>query len=139
WSSDVCSSDLNGVAKYGCGEEAEHSINGAVIGEAEAPDLITGEAAIGRVKGVNLGIAEHSHLGVHVPEMGDLEDLRDDALKAGVLAGAEFAFGGIQLMAAVAVEGIDAQNHAVQRPYVDAICGTRTQIEVPAALLRGCQ
>src|SRR6267154_1124374 len=81
----------NQRAEYSGREEAEHGVDGAVIGETEAANLIAGIAAVRRIKSVDLGIAEHADLGIHVAQMRDLEDLRNHALEAGIFAGTELS------------------------------------------------
>src|SRR4051812_35687646 len=67
--------------------------------------------------------------------MGDLENLRNHALKTGILASAELSFCRIQFVAAVAVESFEGGEQGAGNGYVQSVSGARTKIKISAALL----
>src|SRR5581483_11507884 len=63
--------------KHRCGQESEQRIGGAIAGESKPADLISGGTTVRLVEKRNPGRAEHADLGVLVPQVRDLDDLRE--------------------------------------------------------------
>src|SRR5262249_27004010 len=114
--------------------EAEYGIHRPLVREPEAANLVAEVGSAGVVEEADGSKSEHSNLGVHVAQVGNLEDLLD-ALEAGVLAGAEFAFSRINFVATIAGEGSLVWYQAAQGADVDSIGRTRPLEEVLASLL----
>src|SRR5262249_17612907 len=93
-------------------------------------DLISCKAAVICEEEVHLRVAEHADLRVYIAQVRNLDDL-GDPLEAPVAPSAEEALGRIDHVAAVAVERGPADYR-----NVDAVSGTRTEVEVFATLLR---